>query len=103
MDAQTEREVARVESDELGLFIFEDIPAGRYIFDLADAPRWSFPTVRDALPGYERTVTGAGRGLHLIMAVARFGSLIFQLIHITQPLWCLAKLRRVMLSRQESS
>ena len=62
LDAQTEREVARVESDELGLFIFEDIPAGRYIFDLADAPRWSFPTVRDALPGYERTVTGAGRG-----------------------------------------
>ena len=62
LDAVSGAEVARTVSNQQGLYAFDRIAPGEYRFDIENAPQWRFPTVRPALPGYERTVTPAGRG-----------------------------------------
>ena len=62
LDAVSGAEVARTVSNQQGLYAFDRIAPGEYRFDIDNAPQWRFPTVRAALPGYERTVTPAGRG-----------------------------------------
>ncbi|KAA8605277.1 hypothetical protein AL036_19840 [Salipiger aestuarii] len=62
MDTDTGLEVARVLTDARGYFAFGDIDAGRYSYDIIDAPEWSFPTLRLDFRGFERIITDAAFG-----------------------------------------
>ncbi|MDO6730943.1 hypothetical protein Q4577_13000 [Marinovum sp. 2_MG-2023] len=62
IDAATGFEVARLVTDARGYFAFGDIDAGRYSYDIVDAPEWSFPTVRLAFGGFGRIITDAAFG-----------------------------------------
>ncbi len=62
IDAGTGLERARLTSDARGYFAFGDIPAGRYSYDILDAPNWRFPTERLDFRGFGRIVTDAAFG-----------------------------------------
>jgi uncharacterized repeat protein (TIGR01451 family) len=62
VNAATGATVLRSNTDERGFFSLGQIAAGRYRYEVLNAPAWIFPSVRMDFTGFRKTVTSAGFG-----------------------------------------
>jgi uncharacterized repeat protein (TIGR01451 family) len=62
VDVALNREVSRSVTDPRGFFVFGQMPAGTYRYDVINAPAWVFPSSRNDFSGFTRITTEAGWG-----------------------------------------
>ncbi|SFE96609.1 conserved repeat domain-containing protein [Sulfitobacter brevis] len=62
IDVVTGTEQERTLTDDRGFFTFLSAPAGRYRYEVVNAPAWNHPSVRLSFVGFGRQVTEAGYG-----------------------------------------